>query len=65
MKDNEPKHPLSEEIYSTEITQAYIKDGVDLSLIRWMLSMTPTKRLQVLQQTITSIMRLRGGKPSI
>ena len=65
MKDNETKHPLSEEVYSTEITQTYIKDGVDLSLIRWMLSMTPTERLQVLQQTITSIMRLRGGKPSI
>ncbi len=65
MKDNEPKHPLSEEVYSTEITQTYIKDGVDLSLIRWMLSMTPTERLQVLQQAIRSIMRLRGGKPSI
>lgn len=65
MKDNEPKHPLSEEVYSTEFTQTYIKDGVDLSLIRWMLSMTPTERLQVLQQTIRSIMRLRGGKPSI
>jgi hypothetical protein len=42
----------------------YGEDGVDISLIRWMLSMTPTQRLQILQQNIRSIMRLRGGKPS-
>ena len=64
MEENEPKHPLSEEAFSPDSTQTYSKDGVDLSLIRWMLSMTPTQRLQVLQQNIRSIMRLRGGKPS-
>ena len=42
----------------------YSRDGVDLSLIRWMLSMTPTERLQTLQQYIRSIMRLRGEKPN-
>ncbi|GAJ12456.1 unnamed protein product, partial [marine sediment metagenome] len=42
----------------------YSEDGVDLSLIRWMLSMTPTERLQMLQQNIRSIMRLRGDKPN-
>lgn len=36
------------------------EDGVDLTLIRWMLSLTPAERLKVLQQTIRSIMRLRG-----
>ncbi len=35
-------------------------DGVDLTLIRWMLSMTPAERLQTLQQNVWSIMRLRG-----
>jgi hypothetical protein len=35
-------------------------DGVDLTLIRWMLSLTPTQRLEVLQEHIWSIMRLRG-----
>ena len=34
-------------------------DGVDLTLIRWMLSLTPRERLLVLQQNIRSIMRLR------
>jgi hypothetical protein len=41
----------------------YSKDGVDITLIQWMLSFTPTERLQILQQNIRSIMRLRNGKP--
>ena len=40
----------------------YSKDGVDITLIQWMLSFTPTERLQILQQNIRSIMRLRNGK---
>jgi hypothetical protein len=39
----------------------YSDDGVDLTLIRWMLSLTPTERLRVLQQWVRSIERLRGG----
>lgn len=38
------------------------EDGVDLTLIRWMLSMTPSERLQTLQQNVQSIQRLRGDK---
>ncbi len=40
--------------------QAFSEDGVDLTLIRWMLSLIPTERLEVLQEYIWSIMRLRG-----
>jgi len=47
---------------SPESDRLYSEDGVDLSLIRWMLSMTPTERLQTLQQNIRSIMRLRNAK---
>jgi hypothetical protein len=36
----------------------YSDDGVDLTLIRWMLSLTPTQRLQMLQQTVESLARL-------
>ena len=36
------------------------QDGVDLTLIRWMLSLTPAERLDVLQQHLRSILRLRG-----
>jgi hypothetical protein len=35
------------------------EDGVDLTLIRWMLSLTPRERLETLQNTIRSIERLR------
>ena len=40
----------------------YSEDGVDVSLIRWMLSLTPTERLQTLQQNIHSLMKLRSEK---
>jgi hypothetical protein len=38
------------------------EDGVDLTLIRWMLSLTPAERLEVLQNTVASILRLRGDQ---
>ena len=37
------------------------EDGVDLTLIRWMLSLTPTQRLEMLEQFVDSILRLRRG----
>lgn len=47
-----PAIPQSDRVYS--------EDGVDLTLIRWMLSLTPAERLDVLQQHLRSILRLRG-----
>ena len=38
------------------------KDGVDLTLIRWMLSLTPAQRLRALQDNARSIMRLRAKR---
>ena len=35
-------------------------DGVDLTLVRWMLSLTSAERLQLLQQNVRSIGKLRG-----
>jgi hypothetical protein len=43
----------------------YSKDGVDLTLIRWMLSLNPAQRLQVLQENIKSIQELRGERPTV
>lgn len=40
-------------------------DGVDLTLIRWMLLLTPAERLQVLQQNVESLLRLRGDNTEI
>jgi hypothetical protein len=51
------KHSVSPKENST-----HSDDGVDVTLIRWMLSLTATERLQVLQQHVRSIMRLRGEK---
>ena len=45
---NEPGHPDLEKVSLTGRDPIYSEDGVDLSLIRWMLSMTPTERLQTL-----------------
>lgn len=39
---------------------AFSKEGVDLTLIRWMLSMTPAQRLRTLQSSARSLMRLRS-----
>jgi hypothetical protein len=37
----------------------HTRDGVDFTLIRWMLSLTPAQRLQVLEQNIRSIHKMR------
>jgi len=37
-------------------------DGVDVSLIRWMLSLTHKERLEVLQNNVNSIIRPRNAK---
>jgi hypothetical protein len=37
----------------------YSEDGVDLTMIRWMLSLTPAERLEVLQAAVNSILEMR------
>jgi hypothetical protein len=37
----------------------YSEDGVDLALIRWMLSLTPAERLACLEQHINDILAIR------
>ena len=54
------KRTTSNRVRSHEKTHS--DDGVDLTLIRWMLSLTPAERLDVLQQHVRSILRLRGEK---
>lgn len=34
-------------------------DGVDLTLIRWMLSLTPAERLDVLQGFVNAVIEIR------
>ncbi len=42
----------------------YSDDGVDLTLIRWMLSLTPAERLEVLQGHVNSVQKLRAALES-
>jgi hypothetical protein len=42
----------------------YSEDGVDLSLIRWMLSLTPAERLQFLDEHMEEIQRIRERNAS-
>jgi hypothetical protein len=37
----------------------YSKDGVDLTLIRWTLSLSPAERLQFLEERINEILAIR------
>ena len=37
----------------------YSPDGVDLTLIRWMLSLTPAERLQLLEDRVNDILAIR------
>lgn len=41
---------------------AYSEDGVDLTLIRWMLSLTCTERLQAAQEMADTVDRLREAR---
>ncbi len=43
----------------------YSEDGVDLTLIRWMLSLTPLERLKVLDQHNQALARLRDTNPQL
>jgi len=42
-------------------TRTFSDDGVDLTLIRWLLSLTPAERLAVLQSNMRSLEALRGA----
>ena len=37
----------------------YSPDGVDLALIRWMLSLTPAERLEFLEEHVNDIVAIR------
>jgi hypothetical protein len=44
---------------------AYSPDGVDLTLIRWMLSLTPAERLDVLQDFVDFVMEARARNTQV
>ena len=44
---------------SEAVLTDYSEDGVDLTLIRWMLSLTPDQRLQFLEEPINEVLTVR------
>ena len=50
---------LSQEPIDPDSLLDYSEDGVDLTLIRWMLSLTPAERLSFLEERINEILAIR------
>jgi hypothetical protein len=42
-----------------EVLTDYSEDGVDLTLIRWFLSLTPAERLDYVEAHVNAILRIR------
>lgn len=64
----EPKQPLTSLDPATSDSldrPSHSEDGVDLTLIRWMLSLTPVERLKVLQQHNLALAKLRDDNPHL
>ena len=58
-----PSNDAGTPVFSGEDSRpTHSEDGVDLTLIRWMLSLQPAERLEVLQSNISSILALRDGR---
>jgi hypothetical protein len=58
VKSHQHHHDQAESAQAADHEALYSDDGVDLTLIRWMLALTPTERLQVLQEQAWSLARL-------
>lgn len=63
MKSDEPEQ--GDNLPSPPGGDAYGDDGVDRTLIRWMLSLTPSERLDALTQFAESLRRIRRDQSSV
>ena len=45
--------------------QEYSEDGVDLGLIRWMLSLSPSERLAYMQDLVNDIRAIQALNPHL
>ncbi len=64
MNTGQDTENISKPILQRTVEETHSKDGVDLSLIRWMLSLSPIERLHVLQRYIQSVEQLRDAEVS-
>jgi hypothetical protein len=63
MGSSEPQNAGTNLDLPETLRSAEAVDGVDVTLIRWMLTLTPAQRLEVLQQHVQAIMSLRDAIP--
>jgi hypothetical protein len=62
MKEEETGTVTPESTPVPEELPTHSPDGVDLTLIRWMLSLTPAQRLDALQGFVDSVWKMRNGR---
>jgi hypothetical protein len=63
----EQDHPADsdQDVVVADNRPTHSPDGVDLTVIRWMLSLTPLQRLEVLQQHMQAIKSMRDANPHL
>lgn len=64
MSENQEQPTQPDDEVPPDWRKCYSEDGVDLTLIDWMLSLTPLERLRYAQRHAQAIMRLRNGNES-
>lgn len=52
----------SEQLSEPTVEGAFADDGVDLTLVRWMLEKSPTERLHAAQDLVDAIWAVRTGR---
>jgi hypothetical protein len=57
-----PPAPDAPKVELELVSRAESTDGVDLTLIRWTLSLTPLERLELLQDWVDGLAQLRHGR---
>ncbi len=55
-RDQDPT-PTSDRF--SALSRQYAESGVDRSLIRWMLSLSPTERLMAIQQQVNAVQAMK------
>jgi hypothetical protein len=65
MVNEQIKDGSSESLASIPGGHPYDEAGIDRTLIRWMLSLTPPQRLEVLRQNVESLERMRRAAAKI
>jgi hypothetical protein len=69
--DEKEPAPASEEPQQGEVLpsmpggQPYDENGVDITLVQWMLSLTPSERLEVLRQAVEFIESMRHATSGV